>query len=527
MFTNINIKDFRALKEKDLKLGKYITMLAGWNATGKSTVLALLANSSELKTADGKTYNDKQFKAEFSEILKGSKTHDKTGSNRLNITWESEDGKVVKTFRTTWQIDNGKNRFRVIPKEIDDKGTKTEAKFDLPVIYLGLSRLYPIGETEEENLKDSPFYFENDKDKEWFNNTYQEVLSSKETITDLTNIDFKSINKRTPVTNTKDYDWITNSSGQDNMGQILFAILSFKKLASDRGGLKGGLLLIDELEASLHPKAQEKIINILIKEAKDTNFQVVFTTHSLTIIEKFAKKYHSESETVLYHYFTRANRILEIKHNPTFDEMQSDLLVALYEDPKLPVEKVVVYSEDAEARWFLSNMIKNRIPKNRLNILNITMGCASLVDLLNCDPGFVNNMVIFDGDMGKPKSAKKIKKHKNNFKTLPCYNYFSPEKTLHEFLFSQNAARYFENEHAKCDKVKIEYFEENDIEPISGDKKERDVYKEWFKKHKSLFEKSKICEYWKEKNKESVDNFVDDFRKKLNKIAERRKIKQI
>ena len=34
MFTSIKINDFRVLKNVDIKLGRYITMLAGWNQTG-------------------------------------------------------------------------------------------------------------------------------------------------------------------------------------------------------------------------------------------------------------------------------------------------------------------------------------------------------------------------------------------------------------------------------------------------------------------------------------------------------------
>ena len=69
MFKKLIVHDFRILKNVEFELGRYATMLSGWNATGKSTVLALLANGTELKSKYAKTYNDGTFRAEFSEIL--------------------------------------------------------------------------------------------------------------------------------------------------------------------------------------------------------------------------------------------------------------------------------------------------------------------------------------------------------------------------------------------------------------------------------------------------------------------------
>ena len=42
MYKELKIHDFRLFAEQDIKLGKYITVLAGRNSTGKSTILGMM-----------------------------------------------------------------------------------------------------------------------------------------------------------------------------------------------------------------------------------------------------------------------------------------------------------------------------------------------------------------------------------------------------------------------------------------------------------------------------------------------------
>jgi len=526
MFSELKVNDFRALKNKTFQLGKYITMLAGWNATGKSTLLALLANSSELKIEDGKTYNGKQFKADFSEILKGSIKHDESKSNRAELIWSDNGENITKTFRTTWQ--NNKNRFRVIPQEKDENSKTTNAKkFSFPVLYLGLSRLYPLGETKNKQIRFKEQFFKNDQDKTWFIDVYKRILSSSDDIKEITNIDISLANKNTSCISADNYDWKANSSGQDNLSQILFAVLSFRNLKREKeGNFKGGFLIIDELEASLHPKAQEHMVEFLIKEARDIGFQVVFTTHSLTIIKKFTQKTQNNNDgNIVSHYFTMANGQIKISKNAKYEDMEDDLMVKLYE--KDTPKKIIVYTEDNEARWFLKKIINNKWLR-RIHLLKVKIGCQSLIDLMNAEPAFANYLTIFDGDL-KATDIRRIKKNTENYILLPTKNTVkqSPEKVLHEFLFSKDADTYYQDQHKLITKVKKEYFRENDVESPEGTKTERDRYKEWFKKHKPLFEKSKIRDYWKKANRDSVKLFENEFKAKFNHIADKCNIPRI
>lgn len=369
MFRAIKIKDFRQFQDKEIYLGQYVTVLAGRNSTGKSTILGLLANSSEIKKTVGETYTQNRFRSEFSEIIKGSKQFDVTGSGRFQIILDDGNGtETTCDFRTAWQKydkeDESADRFRLIPKWTKPDGSTTEAKLERPVLYLGLSRLFPIGESQKIGITKPKIKFDNEKHEKWFIDNYTSILSINDDVRAVTNYSIGETDKKNGIGVTTDkYDYLTNSSGQDNLGQILFSILSFVRVSEKMGAdWKGGLLLIDEIDATLHPIAQNRLFDLLTKEAKAYKFQVAFTTHSLSLLRYIAEKTEhngdDHNQNIELYYFTTANKSLDIRRNPSFHSMENDLMIQSIINNS---HKVKIYSEDAETRWFLKNLIGNYI----------------------------------------------------------------------------------------------------------------------------------------------------------------------
>ena len=58
MINSLEIEEFRMFRDRKFELGKRITVFAGQNATGKSTLLGLLGNMVESKEKNifGKQY---------------------------------------------------------------------------------------------------------------------------------------------------------------------------------------------------------------------------------------------------------------------------------------------------------------------------------------------------------------------------------------------------------------------------------------------------------------------------------------
>ena len=127
MYKEISINDFRLFHNQTLLLGKYLTVLSGRNSTGKSTILGMLANSGEQKKKDGVTYSERPFRAEFSELFKGSRQFDEIGADRFTIKLCDENGTETdyRSFRTAWQTkDSSRRKNQVLAGE---QGTASAA----------------------------------------------------------------------------------------------------------------------------------------------------------------------------------------------------------------------------------------------------------------------------------------------------------------------------------------------------------------------------------------------------------------
>ena len=554
MYKKIKINDFRLFHNQTILLGKYLTVLSGRNSTGKSTILGMIANSGELKKKDGVTYSSRQFRAEFSELFKGSHKYDSIGADKFTIILSDENGNETdyRSFRTAWQTKDKyrkkaeenagqtegvkvqskdkkteEGRFRVIPfKKLED-GKKTEAKFNYPVLYLGLSRLFPIGESQDDSISTKGVAFKSDEHKTWFVNKYKSILSMQSELKEITNYSIAETDKKIGIgVGTDQYDYLTNSSGQDNLGQILLALLSFKKLKEEHGNQwYGGILLIDEIDATLHPAAQNKLIKLFLQEARENEIQIVVTTHSLSFLRNICDRtaYNSHDELVnnnieLY-YLTNANRHLEIKRNTPFTEIESDLMVNSIVQSS---NKIKLYSEDAEARWFLSKIVSAYLPY--VNVLDITIGCTELINLYKADLQYFGNaLLVFDGDVTEAQLSKvpeQTRRNLGNVLLLPGGK--RPEQVIYEYLLSLGPEHDFWIGSARNLGFTWDYFNEHG--PFSDDYRqetERERYKKWFLAHQQYFETTQLMDYWMRDQPDLVADFRKHFKTAHNYIAKR------
>lgn len=461
---------------------------------------------------------------EFGEIFHGSKKYDLSGSDRIEINVTDENGNIIdyRKFRTAWQNDNGKDRFRIIPLKYTEDGKKTESKMSIPVLYLGLSRLYPIGEAKEETIKSSHIKFMDDKQQKWFSNKYSEILSFYDVIEDINNYNIAETERKSGVgVSTDKYDYLTNSSGQDNLGQILMALLSFKKLKDNTDQWRGGLLLIDELDATLHPAAQKRLIDVLTKEAKVLDIQVVITTHSSDLLKYICSKtaYNKNgSNDIELYYFTNGNRYLELKRNPDYSTIENDLLVmSMIQN----TNKVKVYSEDEENRWFIKHLIPDYLLY--LDILDVKIGCSQLLSLYMGDLSYFGNaLIILDGDVDEKdlEAIPEVVRNKlNNILLLP--GKIRPEEVIYRYILS------LEPEHPYWEKasrvgVNWVYFKENGPDSVRYNQAtERERYKRWFIEHQTIFESTNLFEFWATDNNSEVEKFKKKFIKSYNSVASR------
>lgn len=520
---SLKINKFRAFTDAEFIIGKNITVLSGSNAVGKSTILGLLGNSCELKADKGKPILQPAFRCEWGELFKMSPDFDTSSSNVASISYE---GDSELKYRITWQQNN--TRGRLIPVTTTASGSPSNAKKEHPSLYLGLSRLYPLGESTITN-NTTPTTV--DVDSTSFLEIYRKILSIYDNIQSVNQVTV-DVTKRTPIgVNTEKYDYLTNSAGQDNLAQILLAVESFKKLKSERGeDYQGGLLLIDEIDAALHPSAQNKLFNYLYEWSKKLDLQIVFTTHSLSLLDHarlIAEPMRSSDgapKPIEIYFLSRANN----EPTPTIIKSPEPLLYRnlLQETVAFrSAQKIKLISEDAEARWLLKHLLPDTV-LSKLNLLETTVGCNEVLSLSKCDPTYFNTrIIVLDGDI---KSKRATMTDINTQKMIGHYIYVLPsKKSIEESVLSflqsnsQNAKDYFSQYNCLANGLTYTHFQNINLNNYKKRGKKREKIKAWFNIYKERFDETNLFEYWKKEHDIECNKLIKDIKNAINEISKK------
>ena len=520
--TRVDIRKFRKFNDCALKLGKMLTVIAGTNATGKSTLLAMLGNSCELEisTRIKSKLIKHSYRTEFSEIIRGSQDRDATESNLYKIHYDDDDH---RNHRITWQD----GRFRLIPYKDIPTGRRPHAKKTYPVIYLGLSRLYPVGEASPVGCQNEQISLTPEEDT-WYKFTAQSILLMLETIENVDKIDISETKRKQGIGfTTSTYGPLTNSAGQDNLGQILYAILVFRRLKEHLSEkYQGGMLLIDELDATLHPAAQTRLIEVLIQVCRQDDIQVVVTTQSLSLLEDI---YHrtsnnkaDEINNIELVYLSNVNGPIEIAHDADPVMIRHEMMASC--SATIPQPKILVYSEDCEARWFLRGLLEPYA--NTIRIVDqVSLGWREYLKLIEGDPLYFNNVIIvLDGDAhNETLVQKRLAIQNSSLLFLP--GTVRPEQVIREFILSLSETDEYMNspQVRSCGYNRTFFLHEKF--PDQGN--EREQYKEWFGRHESSFTQTELLQHWITQNHQAAEEFRTNFKCVYNRIAKRRNIRSI
>lgn len=514
---SIYIEKFRRMRQIEIPIGQRITVIAGQNGTGKSTVLGMLGQPFGLK--DAKTLFGKSCRTKFTDIFKMSPNHDVPGEHLYFLDFRDEsisDGKQhvqVKSYKR----ENAKAHIRFVTGATRAAG---DGNIDYPVIYLGLRRTYPVGEVANPEST-NPGLKEDEvrKFREWYSSI---IVPTHGRDMDPVMMS-KTGQKDTLLINTETYDFLANSAGQDNLGQILGALISFQRIKNEMGSAyKGGLLLVDELDVTLFPASQEGLMDVLYDVAIDLKLQIVFTTHSMDLL-RHALELARIGDDVSVSYLKARSSGITCETNPPFEAIESDLLIK-----PLPVKKgrkVEVWCEDQEAKWFLLNMMPTRL-KSKCDIQAVGLSCGELGELAIREiPALKYVIFVVDADSNK-SAPKKIINCSRRF-VLPGGN-DSPEQSLINLMMSIDD----DDEFWKTCKrgYTKQMFVKNwqDMKRAwenSGGKKKRKLEKEWFKTEKAtgLWGTNGVSAYalWKKTFEADISDFIDRFERRVDAVSKR------
>lgn len=520
--SNIKFTEFRLFRNVDIKLGRHITAIAGHNASGKSTVLAFLGHCGELKSQ--KTMLKKPYRSDLKDILRFSSPYDKVIPNAATISFVDVGTTGIPeklSYRTTWQ----KDRYRIIPKKTPEKNN--EKKIEWPTLYLGLSRLYPLGESNAEGISKLNIERQlNPEDKAYFISSYNRILPSFDTVINVEAVAIKETNKKKSIgVSTNRYDYMCNSAGQDNVGQIILSIISYKKLKAQLDtDWAGGLLLIDEIDATLHPSAQDKLLDYLLEASREIGIQVVFTTHSLSLLEKLSIITRNNNPEAInsceVSYLTTANRSLQVISNPSYETIYHDMSET-YENIRAFHRQLQIYTEDNEAIWFSKYLLGE--VQHKIKYIDVDFSCSQLLKMNASDYMFFSQFIfILDGDVSDTDitvHANKTPQRKfENLLKLPgaerpesvIYNYIENLPDNHPFLVANL-------QHGYSLRNIIDNGPNSATYTSNPQLKDRDRYKKWFNDNLPLVDL--VMPFWIQDHPTEVEDFRRKFVKIYNRCA--------
>lgn len=538
---NFSTPSFRKLGDLSIQIADRLTLIAGRNGVGKSTILAIISGTSGI--ARGKnvlTYFGVLPNVPTEKILRLSYTRDFVKQHALKPQVEIRYDIAGTVFTKKSNISGSQNRLRLVPRNESHKVFESpnlkiarDGKVPVPTIYLGMTRVLPVGEINLLQVKQEIRNIHPD-DAEVFNSFTNAVLDLRSPV-DGNRMVFSTVAntvKRSLYPNYKSFDSSAASLGQDSIAAIATALASFSKLKRVMAShFVGGLLIIDELDAGLHPHAQLELLKALRSFGRRLEIQVIATTHSLPMLSSAYDEINNKKmqsaplDGIVYLQGGTPVTLLDANSfNQIYDDMhlQTNITAA----PIKNKQKIVkLYVEDDEAQLFLDAILTKarrssirRSQEVKLEIVSAKVGDSSLVGLLEADDYFRSLVVVLDGD-----SASLKKSHRPNVIYLPGdpanTTKQSPEVIL-KFMCNQMIADkdsypktrlLWKGLGVTTDFIQRNILKHQDSDTASKGSPEnnREIAKKWFKNRKSHILQYKLIDGWVADNENSVDTFIE------------------
>ena len=517
----IKLVNFRGINDETIVLGDYITVLAGKNGTMKSTVLGLLAHPFSSPN-NAKDILGNSLKTNLKNVFRLSPEKDNEKYSYDIYLTDNKNQKIKEQIRV-WYYEEGE-RFRVF---VGDANTKGQGNFLLNTCYINLKRLFPMVDTTATEKDDIVI---TKSDEEFISKLYESIFQ-RTTFQNSKVVTEKKLKDTLGPTDTY-YDYNSISSGEDNLGNIIIKLLAFKNNKLKNDGLNG-ILCIDEIEASMHPVAQEKLFNTLYDFAKKNQIQIVFTTHSLYLIQHVLAMQNQGksgiSVNILSTQYVRDGKF-RVVNNPDYKTAYKELTFRDEDNTSLYKPNIIV--EDEVALNFFKKIIKQKKILNNINLISdlsydekgnsftylktlITKGAVLLED----------SIIIFDADV----SLTDMKPYKVPFFKFPDKDDYAIEKRIIKWIYD------LDGDHQLFKDVKLEkaafisgftdariYFL-NDDEKVK--KQDINVFKNWCKNNKRLFYKcmTQYIVY----EEELFKTFRDDIIASINKKRKEKSLREL
>ena len=532
---DIQIEQFRAFEQASFSLGKRITAISGRNATQKTTVLGMIGQPFTISSRNPiygcKTIDGFNFRSQFKEKFKISPSHDIIGQHRWTLNLHN--GIHTQNYYIVESIARKQGQREATLRFWNAESRASGAGYiQLPVYFLSLSRLFPIGESGKTKSMPPELTAE---ELDYCVTNYRTILSIQQTPGDVSiGIEKGTASRMFSGVSDGVHDIFTNSAGEGNITKIILAVLSFKRLKEQYPrDYKGGLLLIDELDATLYGFSQKALVDYLWTAANEFKIQIV-----LKQVNKYQRKERQQKgielplsaydSAIVYlepQYDAEGKRMITSKNISTTNDLNSIL-----NDINLAVpssgSKINVYCEDNRAIAFVEHVLFTALGINLdlyMNFVEINLGWTNYIQLYEKSvPEFCNNLIILDGDVlskREYRSKEHIISDAGNFLFLPL----TIEKSLFETLKNHEQFNRFKESSARSTPLNYDIcFNEW---PLEVERYNTNDFKKWFAHIETIVgNQDLLYDFWCNENQPAVNSFVEKFTVSFNILAERQEI---
>jgi predicted ATPase len=251
----IQVKGIRGWAGQRINFQFPIVAIVGENGSGKSTLLqsAACVYRPETSDTDARTY----FPSEFFPDTAWDQVRDASIEYAYTQGPDHESGSIRKP--TTRWLGN-----------IDRPVRKVE--------YIDLNRIQPLGArvgyariAKVRHQQQSAISFDDQQVKRLSHVMGREYDSARIAISTI------DAEREIPVISRqqREYSGFHQGSGETTVTELLQADFP-----------KTGLVLIDEIESSLHPRSQRRLIRDLAEQCRERELQIILTTHSPYVLEE-------------------------------------------------------------------------------------------------------------------------------------------------------------------------------------------------------------------------------------------------
>ncbi|MCS4534338.1 ATP-dependent nuclease [Neisseria montereyensis] len=547
MINRIIFNHYRRLKAPlELSFHQNINVLSGMNGTCKSSILYLISNAFKAENTKTTLLSPKsqlliinkisaQINPKIELLTKGDRKYNNPAPNHSGALFKIEYDKNIKIeFRRHNSTEHAKSRFRLIPSH----ATKGEGLPTLRTVYLSLTRLVPFGELSDDTPQKKVHKELPNEYNDIFHTLVNEIAGIK--IQESKSQIIENIKTRTEYnTNQDGIDSNTASAGEDNIIVILKNLVLLRYYYEHSPNYHtdnyrtASILLIDELDATLHPAMQLRLLNVLIQYSEAYKIQVFFTTHSLYLLNKLLSG--SYKKYVKVNYLTHQGDHITLLPEPSIQKIERHLQ-EIQQRSYSYIAKIPIFTEDEEARVILNSIFGyfathckyfNQL-RTHFHFVEASIGCNVLKQIFQdtyLDTNTMNSICILDGDNTGQKQTKR------NIIVLPGSK--SPEKMIFDYCEDLSNGREFWDSNPALSSGFTKQRYTNEIQPHildiqtqlnttkneGGSTKgmERTLNKELFKQHREEF--TLILDYWLDNHYNELEQFYRDLRFCFRQVA--------